>query len=249
MAALRKILILGGSAEARELAGRLAPRFEVTTSLAGRVNNPAVPAGALRIGGFGGEVGLRKWLVDNSIDAVLDATHPFAATITENAVAACDRLGIPHLVLRRPPWPAGDATVVSSAAEAKDAVTAQGFSRVFLTSGRSSIGAFLFSDAWFLIRVVEPMSADELPERHHLLLSRGPYTVAAETELMRQYEIEVLVTKNSGGSMTSAKLEAAAALNIPVVMIDRPALPENVSTVATVDEAQQWIIERDTAGV
>ncbi len=249
MAALRKILILGGSAEARELAGRLAPRFEVTTSLAGRVNNPAVPAGALRIGGFGGEVGLRKWLVDNSIDAVLDATHPFAATITENAVAACDRLGIPHLVLRRPPWPAGDATVVSSAAEAKDAVTAQGFSRVFLTSGRSSIGAFLFSDAWFLIRVVEPMSADELPERHHLLLSRGPYTVAAETELMRQYEIEVLVTKNSGGSMTSAKLEAAAALNIPVVMIDRPALPENVSTVATVDEAQQWVIERDTAGV
>lgn len=249
MAALRKILILGGSAEARELAGRLAPRFDVTTSLAGRVNAPAVPAGALRIGGFGGEVGLRKWLVDNSIDAVLDATHPFAATITENAVAACDRLGIPHLVLRRPPWPAGDATVVSSAAEAKDAVTAQGFSRVFLTSGRSSIGAFLFSDAWFLIRVVEPMSADELPERHHLLLSRGPYTVAAETELMRQYEIEVLVTKNSGGSMTSAKLEAAAALNIPVVMIDRPALPENVSTVATVDEAQQWIIERDTAGV
>lgn len=249
MAALRKILILGGSAEARELAGRLAPRFDVTTSLAGRVNNPAVPAGALRIGGFGGEVGLRKWLVDNSIDAVLDATHPFAATITENAVAACDRLGIPHLVLRRPPWPAGDATVVSSAAEAKDAVTAQGFSRVFLTSGRSSIGAFLFSDAWFLIRVVEPMSADELPERHHLLLSRGPYTVAAETELMRQYEIEVLVTKNSGGSMTSAKLEAAAALNIPVVMIDRPALPENVSTVATVDEAQQWVIERDTAGV
>lgn len=249
MAALRKILILGGSAEARELAGRLAPRFDVTTSLAGRVNNPTVPAGALRIGGFGGEVGLRKWLVDNSIDAVLDATHPFAATITENAVAACDRLGIPHLVLRRPPWPAGDATVVSSAAEAKDAVTAQGFSRVFLTSGRSSIGAFLFSDAWFLIRVVEPMSADELPERHHLLLSRGPYTVAAETELMRQYEIEVLVTKNSGGSMTSAKLEAAAALNIPVVMIDRPALPENVSTVATVDEAQQWVIERDTAGV
>lgn len=249
MAALRKILILGGSAEARELAGRLAPRFDVTTSLAGRVNNPAVPAGALRIGGFGGEVGLRKWLVDNSIDAVLDATHPFAATITENAVAACDRLGIPHLVLRRPPWPAGDATVVSSAAEAKDAVAAQGFSRVFLTSGRSSIGAFLFSDAWFLIRVVEPMSADELPERHHLLLSRGPYTVAAETELMRQYEIEVLVTKNSGGSMTSAKLEAAAALNIPVVMIDRPALPENVSTVATVDEAQQWVIERDTAGV
>lgn len=249
MAAPRKILILGGSAEARELAERLAPRFDVTTSLAGRVRNPAVPAGALRVGGFGGEVGLRKWLSDNAVDAVVDATHPFAATITENAVAACDRLGIPHLILRRPPWPAGDATVVSSAAEAKDAVVARGFSRVFLTSGRSSIGAFLFSDAWFLIRVVEPMSADELPERHHLLLSRGPYTVAEETELMRQYEIEVLVTKNSGGTMTSAKLDAAAALNIPVVMIDRPALPERVSTVSTVDEAQRWVIERDTAEV
>lgn len=249
MAAPRKILILGGSAEARELAERLTPRFDVTTSLAGRVRNPAVPAGALRVGGFGGEAGLRKWLSDNAVDAVVDATHPFAATITENAVAACDRLGIPHLILRRPPWPAEDATVVSSAAEAKDAVMARGFSRVFLTSGRSSIGAFLFSDAWFLIRVVEPMSADELPERHHLLLSRGPYTVAEETELMRQYEIEVLVTKNSGGTMTSAKLDAAAALNIPVVMIDRPALPERVSTVSTVDEAQRWVIERDTAEV
>lgn len=94
MPALRRVLILGGSAEARELAERLAPRFDVTTSLAGRVNNPAVPAGALRIGGFGGEVGLRKWLLDNAIDAVVDATHPFAATITENAAAACARLGI-----------------------------------------------------------------------------------------------------------------------------------------------------------
>lgn len=244
-----KILILGGSAEARELAERLVPRFDVTTSLAGRVRNPAVPAGALRIGGFGGEAGLREWLLDNAIDAVVDATHPFAATITENAAAACGRLGIPHVILRRPPWPAGDATIVSSAVEAKDVVAAQGFSRVFVTSGRSSIGAFLFSDAWFLIRVVEAVPADELPERHHLLLSRGPYTLAEETELMRQYAVEVLVTKNSGGTMTSAKLEAAAALNIPVVMIDRPPLPENVSAVSTVGEAQRWVIERDTDAV
>ncbi|MEU9807917.1 cobalt-precorrin-6A reductase [Mycobacterium sp. NPDC050853] len=242
-------MILGGSAEARELAERLVPRFDVTTSLAGRVRNPAVPAGALRIGGFGGEAGLREWLLDNAIDAVVDATHPFAATITENAAAACGRLGIPHVILRRPPWPAGDATIVSSAVEAKDVVTAQGFSRVFVTSGRSSIGAFLFSDAWFLIRVVEAVPADELPERHHLLLSRGPYTLAEETELMRQYAVEVLVTKNSGGTMTSAKLEAAAALNIPVVMIDRPPLPENVSAASTVDEAQRWVIERDTDAV
>ncbi|MBA0048281.1 cobalt-precorrin-6A reductase [Mycobacteroides sp. LB1] len=242
-------MILGGSAEARELAERLVPRFDVTTSLAGRVRNPAVPAGALRIGGFGGEAGLREWLLDNAIDAVVDATHPFAATITENAAAACGRLGIPHVILRRPPWPAGDATIVSSAVEAKDVVAAQGFSRVFVTSGRSSIGAFLFSDAWFLIRVVEAVPADELPERHHLLLSRGPYTLAEETELMRQYAVEVLVTKNSGGTMTSAKLEAAAALNIPVVMIDRPPLPENVSAVSTVGEAQRWVIERDTDAV
>ncbi|MGH3723407.1 MAG: cobalt-precorrin-6A reductase [Mycobacterium sp.] len=241
-------MILGGSAEARELAERLVPRCDVTTSLAGRVRNPAVPAGALRVGGFGGEAGLRKWLLDNAVDAVVDATHPFAATITENAAAACDRLGIPHLILRRPAWPVGNATVVSSAAEAKDVAVAQGFSRIFLTSGRSSIGAFLFSDAWYLIRVVEPVPADELPERHHLLLSRGPYSLAEETDLMRQYEIEVLVTKNSGGTMTSAKLEAAAALDIPVVMIDRPPLPENVYTVSTVDAAQQWVIERDTAG-
>lgn len=242
-----KVLILGGTAEARELAARLEPAHTVITSLAGRVREPALPVGQVRIGGFGGELGLRTWLVDNHIGAVVDATHPFSTTITENAVSACLKLGLPHLILRRPAWSTEGATSVSCVEEAAQVVSAHGYLRVFLTSGRSTVGAFLFSDAWFLIRAVDPIPADELPERHHLLLSRGPYTVDGETELLQRHEIDALVTKNSGGAMTSAKLEAAAALGVPVVMIERPALPEDARAVETVDEAAAWVSAQGSA--
>ncbi len=236
-----RILLLGGTAEARALAAELHPGVDILSSLAGRVPEPVLPVGEVRIGGFGGVDGLRNWLRDNAVDAVVDATHPFAATITANAARVCAELGVPHLVLARPAWPTEGALVVDSDVEAAQTVVRQGYTRVFLTTGRSSVAAYRDVDAWFLIRVVTEPDVSALPRRHQLLLSRGPYRHDGELELLRTHRIDALVTKNSGGEMTRAKLDAAAVLGIPVVMIDRPALPAGVRAVGTVDEAAEWV--------
>lgn len=236
-----RVLLLGGTSEARTLAARLHPGIDIVSSLAGRVPDPALPVGPVRIGGFGGIERLRDWLRDNDIDAVVDATHPFAATITAHAARACAQERIPLVVLARPAWNPGAATVVSSDTEAAEVVARRGYSRVFLTTGRSGVAPFSASDAWFLIRVVTPPDPDVLPRRHELLLSRGPYRYDDEYALMRDNDIDALVTKNSGGRLTEAKLAAAEALGVDVVMIDRPALPAGVETVATVDQAADWV--------
>jgi precorrin-6A/cobalt-precorrin-6A reductase len=236
-----RVLLLGGTAEARALAKTLHPRVDIVSSLAGRVPDPALPVGAVRIGGFGGTDGLKRWLQDERIDAVIDATHPFAATMTAHAAGACAALGIPHLVLARPAWATGDALVVGSDTQAAEAVAKQQYSRIFLTTGRSSVYAFADSDAWFLIRVVTAPDARTLPRHHRLLLSRGPYRYDDELALLREHRIDALITKNSGGAMTRAKLDAAAALDIPVVMIARPKLPAAVTAVDTVEEAAEWV--------
>jgi precorrin-6A/cobalt-precorrin-6A reductase len=236
-----RILLLGGTSEARALAARLHPDVEVISSLAGRVPNPALPVGDVRVGGFGGVDGLRRWLSEAAVDAVVDATHPYAATITANATLACRVVGVPHVVLARPGWDPGDATVVESDVAAAETVANNGFSRVFLTTGRSGTSAFLELDAWFLIRAVTAPQPDTLPRRHQLVLSRGPYHYDDEVSLLREHAIDALVTKNSGGAMTRPKLDAAAALGIPVVMVDRPPLPAGVSTVSTVEEAVEWV--------
>ena len=243
-----RVLLLGGTAEARALADRLHPGVDIVSSLAGRVPDPALPVGPVRIGGFGGAEGLRTWLVGNDITAVVDATHPFAATITANAAAACAELDMPHVVLHRPPWDPAGATLVGSDAEAAEAVAAKGYSRVFLTTGRSGTAAFSDSDAWFLIRVVTAPDPVTLPRNHELLLSRGPYDYAGERALLTGYGIEVLVTKNSGGALTQAKLRAAADLGIAVIMINRPPLPSGVPVVGSVEEALDWVLSPDSAG-
>lgn len=235
-----RILLLGGTGEARALAARLYPGVDIVSSLAGRVPDPALPVGPVRIGGFGGVDGLVSWLRDNTIGAVIDATHPFAATMTAHAAQACADLALPHLVLARPAWDPGDAISVSSDVQAADIVAQQGFSRVFLTNGRSGVAPFAGSDAWFLIRVVTAPDPDVLPPRHELLLSRGPYRYDDEYALLRDNSIDVLVTKNSGGELTKAKLAAAADLGVAVVMIDRPPLPAGVSAVSTVEDAVRW---------
>ena len=236
-----RLLLLGGTAEARALAAELNPDVAVISSLAGRVPDPALPVGAVRIGGFGGADGLQRWIDDEGIAAVVDATHPFAARITANAADACRRASVPHLVLARPAWPPGDAIVVDSDVEAANAVTHQGYSRVFLTTGRSGSAAFTGVDAWFLIRAVTAPDGDNLPPRHTLLLSRGPYHYADERKIMLDNGIDALVTKNSGGDMTRPKLDAANDLGIPVIMVDRPTLPAEVRTVATVADAAAWV--------
>ena len=239
-----KLLLLGGTSEARALAKRLHPGIELISSLAGRVPDPALPVGPVRIGGFGGVAGLRTYLQDNGITAVVDATHPFAANITANAAQACTGLRLPHLVLARPAWPYGDAIVVADDRQAAQTVKDRGSQRVFLTTGRSGTTAFRGSDAWFLIRAVTPPDADTLPRHHHILLSRGPYDYDNELALLRDHRIDALVTKNSGGGMTRAKIDAAQALGVPVIMVDRPALPDGVATAATVDEAEAWVRAR-----
>jgi precorrin-6A/cobalt-precorrin-6A reductase len=236
-----RLLLLGGTAEARELAKTLHPHVEITSSLAGRVPDPALPVGPVRIGGFGGVDGLRRWLEDERIDAVVDATHPFAATMTEHAAEVCAELRMPHLVLARQPWEPGDALVVESDAAAAEIVAQQGYSRIFLTTGRSGATAFAASDAWFLIRAVTAPDDASLPRHHHLLLSRGPYHYDDELALLRLHRIDALVTKNSGGDMTRAKLDAAAALGISVVMVARPRLPGGVTAVGSVEEAAEWV--------
>lgn len=236
-----RVLVLGGTAEGRALAAQLHPTVDLISSLAGRVPDPALPVGAVRIGGFGGVDGMRRWLTDEHIDAVVDATHPFAATITSHAARACEELRLPYVVLARPAWDPGDAIVVASDDDAAKCVAGIGFSRVFLTTGRSGAAAFAGSAAWFLIRAVTAPDAKTLPRRHQLVLSRGPYHYDNEHALLREHRIDALVTKNSGGEMTRAKLDAAAALSIPVVMVDRPPLPPGLATVTTVSDAISWV--------
>jgi precorrin-6A/cobalt-precorrin-6A reductase len=236
-----RILLLGGTSEARALAAELHPDVEVISSLAGRVPDPALPVGQVRVGGFGGADGLRDWLRGTGVDAVVDATHPFAATITANAAMVCRQLEVPHLVLCRPAWPPGDAVVVHSDTDAAKVIAERGFSRVFLTTGRSGTTAFSDAGAWFLIRAVTAPDPHDLPARHQILLSRGPYHYENELAVLREHRIDVLVTKNSGGAMTRPKLDAAAALGVPVIMVDRPTLPDGVQTVTTVDDAVTWV--------
>lgn len=237
-----RVLVLGGTAEARALAKALHPRIDIISSLAGRVPEPALPVGPVRIGGFGGVEGLRQWLIEENIDAVIDATHPFAATMTAHAAEACGELRLPHLVLARPPWDPGEATVVASDTDAAETVKQQGYSRVFLTTGRSGVKAFADSDAWLLIRAVTVPDATVLPRHHRILLSRGPYRYDDELTILKDHRIDVLVTKNSGGDMTRGKLDAAGALRIPIVMVARPPLPSGVTTVGTVQEAADWVV-------
>lgn len=239
-----RVLLLGGTAEGRALAARLHPQVDVLSSLAGRVPDPALPVGPVRVGGFGGPVGLRNWLVDNDIEVVLDATHPFAATITANAATACAELGLPHLVLHRPAWNPCNAIQVGSDAEAADVIADRGYARVFLTTGRSGVTAFRLSDAWCLIRVVTAPDPDTLPRDHQLLFSRGPYRYGDERALLAAHGIDALVTKNSGGEMTYAKVQAAHDLGVDVVMIRRPDLPAGVRVVGSVDDAEAWVLSR-----
>ncbi|MFS8095753.1 cobalt-precorrin-6A reductase [Lentzea alba] len=227
------ILILGGTGEARELASRV----PAISSLAGRVSSPRLPVGEVRVGGFGGVDGLAQWLRDNNIHAVVDATHPFAARITSNAFEACAAVGVPFLILRRPGFtPEPGWRWVDSVAEAAANLPGE---RVFLTTGRQDLAEFAGCSQWFLARMVEPPSPP-VPQRIEVLLSRGPFTVDGELELMRSWRIDALVTKDSGGSMTSAKLEAARLLGIPVVVVRRPPLPP-AETVADVDAAVRWL--------
>ncbi|MEU9351870.1 cobalt-precorrin-6A reductase [Streptomyces griseoloalbus] len=235
------VLLLGGTTEARELANELTarPGTRVTTSLAGRVKRPGAVAGEVRVGGFGGAQGLADWLREQRVDAVVDATHPFAGTITANAARATTATGLPLVVLRRPGWRPGPRDrwhPVPSLRAAADLLPRLGH-RVLLTTGRLGLAAFAhLTEVRFVVRSVEPPEPP-MPPHTHVLLARGPFTVADETAVLRDHHVDVLVTKDSGGSATSAKLTAARDLGLPVVVVRRPPLPDGVTAVPDVPAA------------
>ena len=239
-----RILVLGGSTEAFGLARRLdqLDGYEVITSLAGRTARPAEVPGTLRLGGFGGTDGLARWIEDERIAAVVDATHPFTRVMPWHAAEASAATGRPRLRLRRPGWlpEAGDRwTVVADLAGAAKVLRSRGARRVFLTTGRTELQPFApLSDTWFLVRSIEP--PDPLPlARAEVLLDRGPFELAGERRLLATHSIDALVTKNSGGSAAAAKLVAARLAGVPVVMVARPPAPPG-ALARSVEEALAW---------
>jgi len=222
-----RILILGGTAEAVDLADRLvALRHGVTTALAGRTRKPHRPKGRLRVGGFGGAGGLAKYLSDKRVEYLIDATHPFAVEISAHAVEAVNVAGIPLLRVQRPPWPEPEKANWAHVTDESGAAAAlPGGATVLLTIGRQRLEPFLGrADCRFVLRAIEAPEVG-LPNNFTLNLARPPFSKQEELALMRRFRITYLVTKNSGGAQTAAKLDAADFLKVKVIMIDRPELP------------------------
>ena len=247
---LSRLLILGGTAEGRALAEAAEARFgstlTVISALAGRTRTPVLPAGEVRIGGFGGAEGLAAYLQDEEIGLLVDATHPFATQISVQAREAAALAGTERLVFVRPSWRpvSGDRWIeVDTVDHAVGAIPAEA-ERVFLTVGVRSLAPFAVRpDVWFLVRLVDE-PAEPIPlAQHRLICARGPFVEDDERALLAEHSIDCLVTRASGGVATAAKLAAARALGLPVVMVRRPAPPPGAHA-ASLDDALAWIEER-----
>ncbi|WP_241827099.1 cobalt-precorrin-6A reductase [Streptomyces graminilatus] len=245
---MQHVLILGGTTEARRLAELLrgTPGLRLTSSLAGRVAGPRLPPGEVRVGGFGGTEGLTAWLREHRVDALVDATHPFAGTISFHASRAAAAAHVPLLALRRPGWTPveGDRWYdAGSLAEAAGLLPGLG-RRIFLTTGRMGLAAFadLPGDLWFVVRSVDAPEPPH-PPRMEVLLDRGPFTLDGERELLRRYRVDVLVTKDSGGAATAPKLTAAREAGLPVVVVRRPTVPDGVAVVPDPEQAARRLGE------
>ncbi|AOH85054.1 cobalt-precorrin-6A reductase [Sphingomonas panacis] len=246
------ILILGGTTEASALAAALAERaLAATLSYAGRVANPKPQPVPVRIGGFGGVEGLIAYLRDANVTHLVDATHPFAAQISANAVAAAAQIGVAHLALTRPAWnpQAGDRWQrVPDVAGAVAALTGPP-RRVMLALGRMHVDAFTAQPQHhYLLRFVDAPGENISLPHHHIVIDRGPFTVEADTALLRAQAIDLVVCKNAGGRGAEAKLTAARVLGLPVLMIDRPNLPQRTE-VHDVADVLRWIDHAADRGV
>ena len=246
----RRLLILGGTAEGRALAAaaeaRFGPSLSVISALAGITRAPVLPAGAVRIGGFGGAAGLAAYLREEGIGLLVDATHPFATRISAQARDAAAEAGTERLVLARPPWRAvpGDRWIdVATVEDAVAAIPAEA-RRVFLTVGGRALAPFAGRpEFWFLVRLVDPPAAPIPLARHRLICARGPFAEADERALLADHRIDCLVTRASGGAATAGKLAAARALDLPVVMVQRPPPPPG-EQATSVEDALDWIARR-----
>lgn len=247
---MKRVLILGGTGEAvafaRAASAEFGPSVDLVTSLAGRTKAPTRPQGAVRVGGFDGVSGLADYLSTEEIDIVIDATHPFAAKMTANAVAACDLTHKPRLRLDRPAWtavPGDDWHAVSTVAEAAVHLPEIG-SRAFLTLGSSDLAAFKTVPGMPLwARMIEAPEPGDVPPQCTVIRARGPFAENDEVTLLRAHRIDVLVTKNSGGDAAAAKLSACRSLGIPVVMVARPPDPPG-DRVPDVAAALNWLRPR-----
>lgn len=226
---MKHILILGGTADARQLAGKLATRHDVTLSLAGRTENPVAQGVPVRVGGFGGAEGLAAYLIENRIDLLVDATHPYAARISANAAEAAKLTGIPAIALRRPAWerqPGDRWTLVESPAEAA-ALLGASPRKVFLALGRQELLPFEAAPQHaYVVRSVDPVEPPLAVPHADYILARGPFSEADDRALLEAHSIDAIVSKNSGGQATYGKIAAARALGIEVFLISRPTLPD-----------------------
>lgn len=245
-------LILGGTTEASALSRAVADAgIAATLSLAGRVANPAPHPLPVRIGGFGGAEGLAAYLCAHRITHLVDATHPFAAQISRNAIAASAATGVPLIALTRPAWEPGPGDRWTRVADVPEAVAALGGprQRVFLATGRQNLAAFAANPQHFyLLRLVDPPETPPPFPDHHAVIDRGPFTDSGDRALMARHGITLVVSKNSGGGGARAKLDAARARGLPVLMIDRPALPPR-HAVTTVAAVLDWLAHGADRGV
>ena len=237
------ILILGGTTEASTLARLLAERpWRSTLSLAGRTRDPIPQPIPCRVGGFGGVAGLAAYLREHEIDALIDATHPFAAQMTRHAAEAATLTGTPLLTIDRPAWTPPTGAVWHEVATMQAAADALGETprRVLLTIGQKDLAPFTAAPQHaYVVRSIDPPAAP--PPGALVLTARGPYVEADERALLQRHRIEIMVTKNAGGTATVAKLAAAADLGVHVVIVARPALPEGLATVPAADDALRWL--------
>lgn len=243
-----RVLILGGTGNAAELAARVATieGLEAITSLAGRTRKPSVPLGDFRVGGFGGVAGLASYLRGEQIDLLIDATHPFASQISFNAADAATEVGVPHLMLIRPPWEkvSGDRWIEVESVEAAAASVANHAQRVFLTVGRQELAAFAHLEKiWFLMRMIDPPSHEALVPPGMILCDRGPFTLNNERQILIHNNIDTIVSKNSGGDATKPKIIAARELGVKVIMVNRSAIPPG-EQVPDVDAALAWLFNK-----
>ena len=245
------ILILGGTADARRLAAlikdQIGPGVQLTTSLAGRTKRPTDLAGDVRVGGFGGAGGLADYLRAENVTCLIDATHPFAAAISAHAASAANQTAIPRLTIVRPRWQIPDSLHVqrvANMAEAAAALDAPAAKRVLLTTGIQNLDVFShLTDIFFLIRLIETPEKPPLANHARIVIQKPPFTPEGERRLMTENRIDTLITKESGGSATEAKLLVADALGIRVILIERPSAPEGAS-VASPEQALSWLQAR-----
>lgn len=241
-----RVLILGGTGDASKLAAKVANMtgIEAIASLAGATREPVTPVGNVRVGGFGGVAGLVNYLREIQIDVLIDATHPFANQISENAAQAAKEVGISRLLLNRPPWeklPGDNWLEVENNIDAAAALENQS-QRVFLTIGRQEISTFAhLQNIWFLMRMIDPPKADSVIPNGVILYDKGPFSLEKERDILIQYSIDTIVSKNSGGNATYSKIIAARELGIKVIMVKRPPVPAG-EEVPDVEGAVKWLL-------